>query len=193
LKKLWNLHVNNAIKKANSVSYSLRMLNPILPRSLHRQVIYAHFISNLVYGSPVWAGCLNVRDVKRIDEVIFKTLRLHCRDFNRTLTNFELCMKSKVRSFVSLKIVNDAIMLQRLCNNPSNTDLTVRLILQSFLLSRHPERINFFDTSTKRIGRTSFVNRSKSISELIPFAWSDLECDIFKRKIKEAIPLYIRT
>lgn len=190
----WGPHVNNVIKKANSVNYSLRMLNTILPRSLHRQVIHAHFISNLVYGSPVWAGCLNIRDVKRIDKVFYKTLRLHCFDFERKLSNYELCMKSNIRSFVSLRLVNDAIMLQRLCRNPNNTDLTIRLILQSFLISRHPDRLHFFDLSQKRIGRTSFINRSKRISELIPFpAWSDMESLAFKKKIKERIPLYMRT
>jgi len=188
----WGNHVETVIKKANSITYSLRMLNQVLPRSLHRQVIHAHLVSKLTYVSPVWAGCLTQRETKRIDVLIFKVLRTHCFDFSRQLTNSELCTKSRMRSFVSLRIISDAIMLQGLCKNPTNSDLTIRLIQQSYFLPRSTERILFFDSSNKRIGKSSFINRCKSISELIPFLWSELSTETFKRRIKEVVPFYVR-
>jgi len=187
----WSTHVSNVIKKANSTTYSLRMLNLILPRSLHRQVIHSHFLSHLTYASPVWAGCLKVAEIRRMNALVFKVLRQHCFDYTRNLSNRELCVKSNIRSFTSLRIINDTIMLHGLCRNPTNLDLTIRLIQQSFSLPRYPDKLYFFDASQKRIGRSSFVNRSKQISELIPFAWPDIDVNVFKARIKSTVPLYM--
>lgn len=187
----WNSHTSNIMKKANSLTYSLRALNLILPRPLHRQVIHSHFLSHLTYASPIWAGCLTVSELKRINTLVFKILRQQCFDYNRYLSNRELCAKSNIRSFTSLRVINDTIMLHGLCRNPTNLELTIRLIQQSFSLPRYPEKLYFFDASNRRIGRSSFVNRSKHISELIPFPWSDLAVNTFKTKIKAAVPLYM--
>jgi len=43
------------------------------------------------------------------------------------------------------------------------------------------------DISTKRIGKTSFINRAKQISELIPFKWPDLPRVKFKAMMKNVI------
>jgi len=79
-------------------------------------------------------------------------------------------------------------MLHGLCQNPSYIELTIRFFQQSFFLPRYPEKLCFFDASSKRIGRSSFVNQSKQISELIPFPWPDLSVATFKAKIKETVP-----
>jgi len=105
----WNAHVANVIKKANSITYSLRMLNLILPRSLHRQVIHCHFLSNLTYASSVWAGCLKVTELRRFNTMVFKILRQYCFDFTRSFSNRELCARSNIRSFTSLRVINDTI------------------------------------------------------------------------------------
>jgi len=78
--------------------------------------------------------------------------------------------------------------LHGLCRNPSNLEFTVRLIQQSFSLPKYPEKLYFFDASIKQMGQSSFVNRSKQISELIsPFAWLDLNVGTFKAKIKATV------
>jgi len=128
----WNTHVFNIIKKANSITYFLRALNHILPRSLHRQVIHSHFLSHLTYASPVWAVCLTVTELKRINTLGFKILRHHYFDYNRHLSKRELCARSNIRLFTSLKVINDTIMLHGLCRNPTNLELTVCLIQQPF-------------------------------------------------------------
>jgi len=98
---------------------------------------------------------------------------------------------SEIRSFNSARTVIDAVMLFTLCTNPTNTILTTRLMQQSLSFSRFPNKISFTDYSRKRIGRTSFINRSKGINEKIPFEWLHLDVRLFKKKLKSTIPLYV--
>jgi len=187
----WDGQVNQVIKKANSVGYSLRLLRYVLPDTLFLRVVQSNFLCRFVYGSPVWAGCLTQRRCQKLDRVIFKIYRFYCRDFKRLLSRFEVCRRTKLRSFKSLRLINDAIMLHRLYSDPSNTTITIRFIDQAFSLSRFPDRIGFFDTSQKRIRKSSFVNRSKYIAETIPFIWSNMTHNLFKTKIKATTPLML--
>jgi len=154
------------MKKCSSMSYSLRLLNNMLPRKLHRQVIYSHFISHLMYASPIWAGCLSVRDTRRLSACLNRTLRLHCFDFQRTKSNRELYEISNIRSFRSLSRLYDAKMLHKIVTQCDNLGLVSRLALQSVFFLRFPGCIAFSDLSRKRIGLNSFINRAKKICDL---------------------------
>jgi len=188
----WGNHVNKVIKKANSFSYSIRQLNKLLPRKLHKTVIHAHFLSHITYGLPVWGGCLSKLETNRLNTLIFfKIMRIHCFDFRKRRNNLELCRESQLRNFNSLRILSDTSTLHRLCSDPKSSYLTTRLIQQSYFLEWNPGRIFFFDNSTKRIGGNSFINRAKKISELIPFPWPDLSYHVFKTRMKLATPLSV--
>jgi len=55
----WSAHIANVIKKANCTTYLLRMLNLILLRSPHRQVIFIVIFSAILpmlpqYGQGIW-------------------------------------------------------------------------------------------------------------------------------------------
>jgi len=187
----WDIQVNKTIAKCSSVSYSLRLLNKILPRNLHRQVIYSHFISHLMYGSPIWAGCIKQKDTRRLSSCLNKMLRLHCYDFKKNKHNYELCAESKIRSFKSQVLVQDAKTLYRLVTQCNNFDLTQRLTQQSTFVPRYPSRISFIDYGRKRVARNSFINRAKAINASIPFDWVDLVHGCFDLRLKKAIPLYL--
>lgn len=187
----WSQHVQNTLTKCNRLSYLLRYLASFLTIKQHRRILHSHFFSILYYCSSVWAGCLKQHDARRLGALVFKTIRLNCRDFNNIFRNKDLCVMSDLRSFDSARTVNDALMLYALCTNPSNTLLTTRLIQQSLSFSRFPARIAFVDYSNRRIGRSSFINRSKRICESIPFDWLHLSARVFKAKLKNAIPLYL--
>ncbi len=47
--------------------------------------------------------------------------------------------------------------------------------LRAISFRRQGNRLLFFDSSSKRIGRHSFINRARYISELIPFEWSHIK------------------
>jgi len=98
-----------------------------------------------------------------------KVLRMLSGDFTRSHMIYQLHDNSKIRTFRGLSILKDAIFLHALFR-----PLTLRLFEQSFNNDRYPERINFYDFSTRRIDKTSFINHTKQISQLIPFKWPDL-------------------
>jgi len=184
-------HVDKTIKKCNGLGYMLRYLSISLTRPQHKRIVESHLYSTLFYGSQVWSGCVTSRDLRRLNTLLFKIIRLHCRDFSRILSNAELCLSTGLRSFNSIKLLRDTTLLHGLCTNTSNTPLTLRLIEQSISSSRFPKKLTFYDNSIRRPGRQSFINRAKHIAELIPFDWADLSRQSFIKTIKTTTPIYI--
>jgi len=141
-----------------------------------------------MYGSQVWAGCINSIDTRKINTFLFKEIRVHCKGHGKTLRNSQLCDISNLRTFNSMRVVFNAVMLHSLIRNPINTTIKLCLIEQPSFSSRYPSKPISFDYSLKRVDSTSFVNRAKKISDLIPFDWSDLTKGAFKCKMKSINP-----
>jgi len=91
-----------------------------------------------------------------------------------------------------MQILADALMMVDVTTSPTNHDLTVRLIQHCTFSSRFPNKILFFDYSFKKVGHSSFVNRAKFVSKLIPFEWIDTAPIDFKRLMTASTPIYIR-
>jgi len=68
----WSDHVTKTIKKCNSLGYTLKYLDSLLSREHHKRIIESHFCSVLYYGSPIWAGCLSTKDIRRLNSLMFK-------------------------------------------------------------------------------------------------------------------------
>jgi len=132
------------------------------------------------------------QDSKRINALIFRTLRMHCFDYQRTLLKQELCNITGCRSFKSMRIISETFQLHQLCTEVLSTPLTVRLMEQSYTLNRMPNRVFFFDYRMHRIGRTSFVNWAKFISKLILFDGMQCLRQFFKFKMKQVTPCLVR-
>jgi len=122
---------------------------------------------------------------------LFEIIRLNCRDFLRIFSNHEICEMSGIRSFNSVRIINDTAMLHYLCTNTTNTVLTIWLMQRSLSFSRYPDNKGFIDMSCKQICRQSFINRAKRICKLIPFKWINLRAPVFKNHMKCTVRLHI--
>ncbi len=70
------------------------------------------------------------------------------------------------------------------CTTLKPDPIIERLISQCYFTSRQGNRLLFFDSAFRKIGRHSFIDQAKLISELIPFEWSHLSPPAFKSKIK---------
>lgn len=185
-------HACKVLRKCSSLSYPLRVLNRILPRNLHRQVIFSHFLSHIGYASSIWSHLIGQRLRNRLSASLNRVLRYHCFDHERVLSNHQLSHISNVRSFNSIMRINDCKTLFKLINNPSNFTLTTRLFSQITFTNRFPGKPIFQDWSKRKVGKGSIVNRAKSIAELIPFPWTDLSLESFNNKLKMATPIFIR-
>lgn len=190
----WGPQVAQMLKKANSSSYSLRQLNRFLSRKQHREAILAFFISHVAYGVQVWGDGTSAIDLRRIDTMLFKVMRQHWGDYRRTLSNWEICTRTRLRNFNSLKRVANAVMLHKLVTEPDhNKHLTERLIMQSTFSSRHTDQLRFFDFSTRRAGKSSFINRVKELNEVMPPRWFDMSSVQLKLKMKETTPYLLQS
>jgi len=183
--------MSNVVRKLNSKTYSLRLQNKILPRPLHLQVVHNHFYILITYGISLWGSNVSSIESRRLDTLIYRILRVHCFDFQRRIPNSELCRLTGCRSFKSLRVIYDACILRQICTETLSTHLTLRLIEQYYTWERVSNRIFFFDCSYKQTGRSSFVNRAKTISETIPFEWMSCSRHLFKFKMKTNVPLFI--
>jgi len=161
-------------------------------RKQHKNIINSHVISQLTYAMPIWSGSISFNDNRRLSSLLFKIIRLHGRDFSNIFTNKQLCERTDIRSLNSLRILADCNMLHRLITYPMNTEITLRLIQQSTFSVRFPNRLIFFDFSSKRVGRSSFINRAKEILNHIPFEWHQMSTHRFKKSLKITTPIYIQ-
>jgi hypothetical protein len=180
----WTPHVNSAMRKANSMIYALRYLNQKISRDHFRSLIHAHFLSNLTYSSQLWSGSISLKLKSRLDSCYFKVLRLLCWDFKGKKSRSALLAQSNMTSLRAIFYQRDALLLHKLCTTLIPDPIVGRLISQCHFTSRLGNRLLFFDYSSKRIGRQSFINRAKLISELIPFEWTHLSAPAFKTIIK---------
>jgi len=157
----------------------------------HRKIFNAHVISSINYGMPIWGANLNLIDKRRLNSALFRLVRLHCRDFSNILSFRELSDRTGIRSLTSLRTLSDSCMLYKLITCPLNTEITLRLIQQCTFSFRYPNKLVFFDFSTKKLGSSSFMNRAKKISETISFEWHDISFATFKYKLKKSTPIFM--
>jgi len=188
----WGKHINAAINKANSLMYALRCLNTRLSRNRFRTLIYSHFLSRLTYASQVWSGSMSSNNKKRLESCFFKVIRLLCRDFKGRKGRDQLLLDSGVTSLRSTFVIRDAKLLHTFCSTLTPEPIIECLLSQCHFIARRGNRLFFHDYSTKKIGRNSFINRSKYISELIPFEWTNLKCHAFYAEIKSITPPSLR-
>ncbi len=186
----WTKHISRAISSANSMFLPLKYVNKFLNRTQLRMAINAHFVSRLTFASPVWYKSISGKDLQRLNVNMNRAIRLILRDPKFKGSNRELYIRAGVRSLSSACTIANCTMLFKLCTNPRVDPLCVRLMSQCHVSDRFPDSLRFFDYSQTRVGRTSFINRAKHISELITFKWTNLSLPAFKRKIRDRTPSY---
>jgi len=145
-----------------------------------------------MYGAPVWGDGVSSTDIRRIDTMLFKVMRQHLGDYQRVLSNWEICQRTRLRNFKSMRKISNAVMLHKFVTEPNhNTYITERLIMQSTFSARQRDQIRFFDFSSRRVGRSSFINRLKEINESMPPLWFEMSKPLLKIKIKECTQLLL--
>jgi len=110
----WSTHVNKVIKKVNSLSYSLKVLNCVLSienntKTLSTRMSKGNCLSTCLSGVEMFPIMITEDST-----LLFKIIRLHCCDFSNILTNRQLCENADVRSLTSLRVLADCYMLYKL-------------------------------------------------------------------------------
>ncbi len=179
----------------------LKYINRHLSRQQFKTAINAHYVSRLMFGSQLWSKSITNREKQRVCVNLNRMVRLiHKESMQKVIgadgkrrfkvSNREVYIRSAMCSFTSLATVADCSLLFKFSTSFVDP-LSERLMSQCHTSSRFPNKLVFFDYSLTRIGRSSFVNRSKYISELIPFDWINLTVESFKKKIKSGVPFFV--
>jgi len=114
-------------------------------------------MSRVCYSISVWGTNLNLSDKIRLNTGIFRGIQFHRRDFRNLLSNREICERTGLRSFDSIRFMADATLLHKIVTLNSSTSLAIRLIQQTTSNGRFPNRLIFFNCSTRNISRHSFI------------------------------------
>ena len=183
----WSKQVNKVISNANSMFLPLKYIHRHLTQSQLKSAIFAHFISRLMFASPVWGKSILSTEKHRIETNMNRVVRLLT---NRELSNRELYINHGMRSFISMCTISDCSMLYKLCTALDIDPQCERLLSQCTTSSWFPGKITFYDYSRTRVDKSSFINCSKDISELIPFEWMNLSPSSFTRQLKAQTPFY---
>ena len=187
----WDTQVNSALNKANSMLYAMRYLNRFMSRKQFKQLIHAHYLSKIMYGSQVWSRTLNVRTVDKINASFFKIMRLYCKDFDRTLHRHQLVERSELRTFTSMRIIGESKILFRLMKVAEIKYFKQQFENITYTLNRYPNEIFFRKVHTRREGQQGITYRAKFVAELIPFEWRNLSVESFDRKINQCTPRFM--
>ena len=145
-----------------------------------------------MFGSTIWNKSISAKDRLRLSVNLNRVAIMNCKKYDNKVSKRTLHESSGLHSLTSLCTIADCTMLYNLCTGLSVEPLCERLMSQCHTSDRFPNRTNFFDYSRTRVGRGSFVNRAKYISELFTFDWVTLNPIAFKRTIQEKTSLFMK-
>ncbi len=95
---------------------------------------------------------------------------------------------------ISLRAIffrRDALLLHCICTTLKPDSTVNRLISHGYFTSLQGNRLLFFDYASRKIGRHSFINRARYISELKPFEWDPPQLYGFQMQNKSNVTIII--
>ena len=128
----WNLHVNTAINKANSLMYALRYLNTRLSGNQFRTLIHSHFLSRLTYACKVWSGSIGL-------------------NFKARKGRDQLLIDSGVISLRLTFIIRDAKLLHTFFTTMTPEPIIEQLLSYYNFIARRCNRLFFMIAISKRL------------------------------------------
>jgi hypothetical protein len=190
----WKPHVEKVIRVAKITIHGLRILRRNLPLSHFMRVLTSQFFSKVYYGSPIWLNSLLENDLKRVERIHYRALRVGIYDFknkvSRDLLDHDF-KRATPREWSNYSVAQEMI---RIFVSKCPSSLFTRLEPQGYLINR-PTRMRFYDASRTRIGHQCFENKVSRISTKLTFDWfsRNLSKDKNKNSFKASafqIPLF---
>jgi len=166
----WNQQVDKVLDRAKRAMNGLRILQKSLRINKFVKILTSQFFSKIYYGSPVWLSSLTVSNLKRIESIHYRALRLCYHDYKcqiaRDIIDHDLC-RANPSEWKNYTVASEMI---RIFNSGSPVRLYTRLLDNSYVIHR-PDRIRFFSSSHTKIGDQSFENKVVTITSMLDFDW----------------------
>jgi len=169
-------HVSNVVSKARKLSSALRMISKKLKYDQFLKVMTSQYYGKCFYGCTVWLnGSNSFLDVRRINALHYRALRIARNDFKRKLSRAELDRIGRARPTTWSNYLMASTAIKAITRGTPKA-IAEELQKNMFKERRRQNRPKFFDDSKRKIGRQQLKNRLNFLNGL-SFDWIDGMCD----------------
>jgi len=164
-------HIESVIKKARTMNSGLRMIRRKLTYDQFLKVMTTQYYGRCFYGGLAWLnGTNSFLDLRKINALHYRALRIAKRDFKRVIRRSELDLMGRARptTWIQYLLANTAI---KAITRGQPTLLSREMRENMFIERRRSGRPKFFDNSKKKIGRQALRNRLGFMGRF-KFDWS---------------------
>jgi len=166
--------------------YTYLFIRQKLNRDQFLKVLTCQFYSACLYASAAWLhGANPYKDVRWINAVYYRSLRIAQKDYKMKLSRTKLDELARVRPTTWAKYQSSSIIIKAITRS---TPLRLHSVLQqnSYSERQKPKRLKFFNKANFRIGKQCLPNRCGLHMNDIPFDWTDgLSDDLIRIYLKK--------
>jgi len=183
----WTSQVNKTVSKLRSLTFALRYLRRHLSLSEMKPILFAHVVSHLCYGAPVWNHSLNYRQKAQLRSVFFKILRIVVRDFGFKMNRTQLPQACEMEHIDKILFKRESMFLFNLIHNMAPTELVGKLMQRAYSNDRNAGKLHFFYFSKSKTGRACISNNAQKIASRWNFDCFFLTPPSFKLKLSQQL------
>jgi hypothetical protein len=186
----WSRHVSKIVHKSNRTLHGLRLLRRHLTTTQANRVITAFYYSSLYYGIEVWFHRnLSFHLKKKLRSAHYRALRLVYGDH---LTRDELDDMGKRATPDELADYSVAKVIAKMCILEAPKRLLMTTLQNSYGERRKPNRLMFYDDSSRMAGRQRLKNRLKCVARQMKFEWLNCDTNGLRPKLKKCFFSYAK-
>ena len=86
----WDTHVDKVLGHAKKTLNRLQILRRNLSLDSYVHILTSQSFLKLYYGSPVWLSHVSSQDLKRLESIHYKALRIGCNDYQNKTSRYQL-------------------------------------------------------------------------------------------------------
>jgi len=166
----WNSHIANLVKKSQRMISGLRVICSKMTQDQIMKVITSQYFGALYYGISVWYDALLKQDKLKLDVLHYKALRVAVNDWGRLFPRDMLDTLDRALPNAFAKYSLGSVIMTTMA-----TRFPMRLynaIMENHFTTRRNSTPQFFDNSSKKVGRQSLKNRMKTLIEKLGEDWT---------------------
>ena len=155
----WSSHISKTMNKLGRLTSGLKFIRNRLSKSQFLKVLTSQYYGMCYYGGQVWLGSHTRKmDLKKIDSLHFRLLRIVKRDYKRTMRREELDKIGRARPTTWSKYATSSTVVKVL-RDQQPSRLFKHLSKTLYYTRREENRIKFFDASMNKGGYQAIGNR----------------------------------
>jgi len=180
----WTKQVDKVIEKGRKLNSGLKFIRKKLNKEQFLKVLTSQYYGTCFYGCNVWMAKNTYKDVRRLNALHYRSLRIVAKDYKRIMSRQKLDEIGRARPSTWYKFSTTSLVI-KVVTRQEPKRLATMLAENMFTERRKPFRPKFFNKADLRIGRQALVNRCDMLMNDLDFDWMiDLTDDMIRRNVK---------